>query len=145
MAVQPAQAFAKAADVLAGHADACVAGIGRGMRDWLTGNCAGDLGEALGIDAEVRREWRAGMLDQRDELLRAIANQFYAGLTVSAQATAIEAALTRYAAAGWRSDRMLEACPVKREADATGLCWAILRVRDTVPSARHIRRILAMG
>jgi hypothetical protein len=84
------------------------------------------------------------LLERRDDVLRTMATQFFTGQPQAAQADAIHAALNRYSAGAWLRERTMDACPSRHVGTVAGSCWTVLRLRDSVPSARHVRRILAM-
>jgi L-asparaginase II len=77
-------------------------------------------------------------------VLRTMAGRFFAGQPQAVQADAIHTALERYAASAWARERALDACPDRHAGTVAACCWTVLRLRDSVPSSRHIRRILAM-
>lgn len=142
---QPAHAIAVAAAILADHGDVAVARLGGDLQAWLDGKGPAELEQALGLERAGGRPWREGwLLERRDDVLRTMAGRFFAGQPQAAQADAIHTALERYAASAWLRERALDVCPSRHAGAVTASCWTLLRLRDSVPSVRHIRRILAM-
>lgn len=86
--------------------------------------------------------WRAEALARRDAALRALAARFYAGEPVNGQASAIHAALIRYAASAWQRDRERSSPPASYVGSPREMMFDAMRASGIVPGVRHLRRVL---
>jgi hypothetical protein len=55
----------------------------------------------------------------------------------------LRAKLVRYREGAWRRDRSEALCPPRHRGTITELLWCVLRVKDSLPSERLIRLVLA--
>ncbi|MGY4472841.1 hypothetical protein [Bradyrhizobium sp. USDA 3364] len=109
---------------------------------WLKGD--GEFEKLIGAKPQPgqRRVPTQLIEEQRNRLIWLAAVQFYPSASPSSQAEQLHAALSRYSASAWLRERTEERCPAQT-GTLRAACWAILKVRDYVPSDRTIRRVLA--
>jgi hypothetical protein len=81
-------------------------------------------------------------IDERDALLRQAA-RFYPGCSDREVARRLRVALLTYQTGRWRRTRADLTCPKEHAGKLAGVLWAILKVRDFVPSERLIRAVLS--
>lgn len=102
-----------------------------------------DLADRLGGAYDVGRLSGAD-LQQRDDLLRAAATRHFPNPSRNWQADRLSEALERYKTSAWRQrDQWAETCPHEPGSRAGDL-WRILRLSSHIPSARTLRRLLAI-
>lgn len=103
------------------------------------------LDEAFGLKPGPgqRSAQTTAILAERDHHLRAAAAEFYPGLPPAHQARELHARWTHYRASGWHHERALDAAPLFRAGTLQARLWAVLRLRDFVPSERTLRAVLA--
>jgi hypothetical protein len=82
-------------------------------------------------------------IQQRDELLRQAA-ALAPDPRPGPAADYLDRAATRYQSSSWPRERSLATCPARRIGTLEGLLWQILQTHR-IPSARHLRRILAVA
>ncbi len=81
-------------------------------------------------------------IDERDRYLREAA-AFCAGMTDAAAAAYLRERLCRYRSAGWRRDYAENLCPPRLAGRIDAVLWKVLKVKDSIPSERLIRLVLA--
>jgi hypothetical protein len=85
------------------------------------------------------------LLDERDVLLREVAERFFLDTSDREIARTLHAALTRYACTAWQQRERTElTCPRRHDGTIRAFYWRILRTIDHVPSERTIRRALGV-
>lgn len=114
------------------------------LRVYLSAPASVTLDGVFGLTRSARGLpwWRAEALDRRDAAIRALASRFYSGRSVASQAAAIHRVLLRYSASAWRFDRREPAPPVHYLGRADEMMFDAMRACDSVPSVRHLRRVL---
>ncbi|MGY3605138.1 MULTISPECIES: hypothetical protein [unclassified Bradyrhizobium] len=80
------------------------------------------------------------VLAERDRLLVEAATRHLAHLSNAAAAKHLHRALCRYREGAWQRDRVAIECPARHLGKFNAVLWAILKLRDHVPSERTIRR-----
>jgi hypothetical protein len=82
------------------------------------------------------------VLDERNDLLRQAAGHF-AGVSDREASRRIREALSRYREGRWRRDRVEALCPQQHAGKLVASLWALLKTKDSLPSERLIRAVLA--
>ena len=83
------------------------------------------------------------LIDERDELVRAAARFFGAGLSDRELARRLRHVLSVYREGRWRRDRSEPTCPTRHRGRLDEVLWMILKTRDAVPSERLLRLVLS--
>ncbi len=95
------------------------------------------------LDAAAVGDRRAALASRDRALLDA--GEFLPSLTSHARAAALHSELTRYQTSAWSRDRILDNCPTRYVGTIRANLWHALKANDAVPSARTIRRLLAIS
>jgi hypothetical protein len=91
---------------------------------------------------EARKASGSRSLEVRNDIIREAAERFFPNGSCVEKANRLHFELARYAATSWLRDRTSDECP---HSGLRGHLWRILKVRDHVPSARQLRRVLALS
>lgn len=139
----------RARDVLAASGDPDVCAVAAALNAYLDPRATCRLEEVLelapiGVGAE---RWRtAARRERRDDALRDLAERFFPGLSISAQAEALGRLIRRYRATAWpRADRYAAAMPSSYLGTVSQYLFAAFAAGSgTVPaSGSHLRKVLA--
>jgi hypothetical protein len=119
--------------------------LGSSLDEFLTQR-APTIEDAMGIRSARGGVpwWMEEAIRERDRALRALADGYFADLTVSAQARRIYTLAVRYAASAWRFDQRLDRPPAAYAQAANEHLWHAFRAGAPMPiGERQLRNILA--
>jgi hypothetical protein len=92
-----------------------------------------------------RTDATLAQIERRNLLIAITARTFWPGTSSRYAAEQLSQALLRYTCGAWRRDRVAESCPARYHGQVQEHLFRILRTRDALLSARHIRRVIDDG
>jgi len=118
--------------------------LGQVLSDFLSQRCH-SVDEAFGLRFARGGVpwWREEAMRKRDAALRELASRHFAGLSVSAQASAIRLLAVRYAGSTWRFDRDRQSLPDGYAGGAHEWLWRAFYSGAPMPiGERQLRHVL---
>jgi hypothetical protein len=119
--------------------------LGRSLAEFLA-HRAQTIEEALGLRSPRGGIpwWREEAMRARNSLLHGLAQHFYAGESISAQARQIYVATMRYGCSAWRFDRDRDVLPTGYKGTPKEYLWRAFKSGAPMPiGERQLRTILA--